>query len=115
MTEKEMEKFGEEPGNYGEYGQLAAILGKAGFLGESRIKVSLKRRLLVKAKKKNFAFGKWLIPAAAAALAALFLTVNLKDKEITGPAYYPAYETASDAYAACGKQGLKDYLSGPRF
>ncbi len=114
MTEKD---YKEE--DFGEYERLAAILRTTDLSGRSKIRHSLKNRLLSKAARegrKSFSQWKWLIPVTATALTALALAVNIgRYKEAELPVYYQAPEAGYNIYGNCGRQGLADYLSAPRF
>ncbi|MBU2572760.1 MAG: hypothetical protein KKH28_01615 [Elusimicrobia bacterium] len=103
---------------FGEYERLAAILRETDLSGKSKIRHSLKNRLLSKAAGKErrfFSPRKWLLPAIAATLAVLALTVNIGHQEAEQPAYYQVPEAGYNIYGSCGRQGLNDYLSVPRF
>lgn len=101
----------------GEYAKLAGILRAADYSGESRVRNSLKNRLLNQAAPaaRRAAFRGWRFPAAAAALAAIALLFIIPHKKTQPPVSYAAYETPTDAYSVCGRQGLKDYLPRPAF
>ncbi|HBB68317.1 MAG: hypothetical protein A2X28_01570 [Elusimicrobia bacterium GWA2_56_46] len=111
-----MTDFKEE--NFGEHNRLAVILRATDFSSKSKIKISLKNRLLSKAaneEKRSFTIWAWLLPAAAVTLAALMLTVNINHKEVEQSPYYQAPDADYNIYGNCGRQGLEDYLSAPRF
>ena len=113
MTEKNSKEE-----NFGEYGRLAAILRATDLSGKSKIRHSLKNRLLSKTareEKQSFSPWKWLLPAIATSLAVLTLTVNIGHKKAEQPAYYQAPDAGYNIYGNCGRQGLVDYLSVPRF
>lgn len=104
--------------SFGEHERLAAILRTTDLSGRSKIRHSLKNRLLSKAvreERKTFIQWKWLTPAIAAGFAALILTVNIGRKEPRQPASYQTPEAGQNIYGECGRQGLEDYLSAPRF
>ena len=112
MTEK-------DPGeNFEEFGRLPAILRAADLSGRSKVKDSLKERLLNRAgqaEKNASPRWQWLFPVAAMALAALAVSVIVPRKPVVLPDNSAAYEMPADNYGECGRQGLNDYLSGPRF
>ena len=113
MTEK-------DPGeNFEEFGRLPSILRAADHSGKSKVRDSLKERLLNRAaqeEKKILPKWNWLFPVAATALAALAVAVLAPHKQVVIPvAYSSAYDVPADNYGDCGRQGLKDYLAGPRF
>ena len=113
MTEKDPIKD-----DFSEYGRLEKLLKETDLSGKSKVRDSLKNRLISKAAQRearSFFRRAWLAPAAAAALAALALTINITHKRPEAPAYDQAYAIPSDAYGDCGRQGLSDYLSVPRF
>jgi hypothetical protein len=98
----------------GEFPGLDARLRRADFSGESRVKDSLKERLLAKAEKRS---GRrpvmWLLPAAA--LAAALIVMNVRRETPRGEAPAASYNLPTDGYGECGRQGLADYMAGERF
>ena len=112
---KEQEYQDETPG---EFKNLSALLRATDHSGKSKVRDSLKDRLLNRPAKEETTTSirwAWLFPAAAAAVAALGISVFLPHRRAAAPDYSAAYATNADAYGECGRQGLKDYLSGPRF
>ena len=111
---KEQEYNEEDPG---EFKQLVAMLRTTDLSGKSKVREPLKLRLLSgeKEEKPSFFPWQWLFPAAATALAAFAMMFVLPHKKPGAPAYYQVPDAGYDIYADCGRQGLKDYLSAPRF
>ena len=102
-------------GEFKEFGGLAERLGRADFSGESRVKDVLKERMLERAgKRRNSSLFVWLLPAAAA-LAAVIITLNVRRGAPPGPERAPSYELSSDGFGECGRQGLGDYMAEGRF
>jgi len=103
---------------FGEFTGLAGLLGRIDPSAQSRVRDSLKERLLnraaERARPRPFA-RLWLLPAAAAVLAALFLTTDIRRGAPAAAAYLPSYDVPSDGYAECGRRGLGNYLSETRF
>ncbi len=106
---------GKIDGEFDEFGGLAERLGRADFSGESRVKDILKERLLERAEKwRSRSLFVWLLPAAAA-LAAVLITLNVRRGPLPGPERAPSYELPADGYGECGRQGLGDYMAEGRF
>ena len=112
MTEND-----EEKDNFGEFENLAAVLRATDLSGKSKVRESLKARLLNRdiEEKKPFFSWRWALPVAAAAMAALILAVVLPHKNNADRAYSASYNIPTDSYGDCGRQGLKDYQAAPRF
>jgi hypothetical protein len=107
-----------ENGEFKEFGDLAARLGRADFSGESRVRDTLRGSLLEKAERpaRRRVFV-WLLPAAAALAVALFM-VNVRNRPLPAAAMASAaaaYGLPSDGYGDCGRQGLPDYAEEGRF
>ncbi|MEI7529547.1 MAG: hypothetical protein WCK76_11475 [Elusimicrobiota bacterium] len=103
--------------DFGEYSQLAETLRGLDFSVESGICNPLKNRLLGKTapETRRFVLPRWLLPAASAALAAAALTVVILHRRPEAPGAYLSYNPPFDSYSDCGRQGLQDYQSVPRF
>lgn len=103
--------------NSEEFGRLAGILRATDLSGKSKVRASLKERLLAaKQEEKSFPPWKWLIPAGAAAMAALVTAIGLGGHRAAGQQVsYQAPDAGYNVYAECGRQGLEDNMSAPRF
>lgn len=107
MNEKKDGEFGEFPG-------LAERLRRADFTGESRVRESLKERLLAKAEKRSRrGVFVWLVPAAA--LAAVMIMLAVRHEPLPAGTLAASYDLPADGFAECGRQGLGDYLAASRF
>lgn len=107
-----------EKEEFGEYEKLADMLRTIDLSDKSKVRDSLKNRLLSKTaeQRKSFHPWRWLLPAVAAAAAALLVTVNIGHKKAGEETpYYQVPDAGYDIYGVCGRQGLKDYLSILRF
>jgi len=102
--------------NPGEFGRLAAILRNTDLSGKSKVRESLKERLLAaKEEEKSYSPWRWFIPAAAVAMAALVMAIGLGRGRTAQPAFYQAPDAGYNIYGDCGRQGLEDNISTPRF
>jgi hypothetical protein len=101
-----------------EFQGLADRLARADFSGESRVRDVLRESLLARAERPaRRRVLVWLVPAAAALAAALFM-VNVRQCPVPGAVMAAAaagYSLPSDGYGECGRQGLPDYMAEGRF
>lgn len=107
-----------ENGEFKEFQGLADRLARADFSGESRVKDVLRESLLERsdrpARRRVLA---WLVPAAVAMAAGLFM-VNVRHRPLPGPGAAgaaAAYNLPTDGYGECGREGLADYMAEERF
>ena len=111
-----MKETDEIKDDFTEFAQLAGMLRATDLSAESRVRSTLKNRLLGKtapeARGGAFHGWGWGLPAAALAAGLLFFVPH---KQKAPAASYAAYEIHMDKYDVCGRQGLKDYLAGPAF
>lgn len=108
MKEKKNGEFGPD------MGRLEQKLRRADFSGESRVRDTLRERLLdpeARPRRRAPALA-WLVPAAAAA--ALLLVFSPRHKPAPA-AYGQSYSLPDDGYGACGRRGLQDYGAGEKF
>lgn len=111
MTDRNREEFGELAG-------VADLLGRIDPSVQSRVKASLKARLLSRAAEKaeHRPYARlWLVPAFAAALAVFFIATTDRRRAAQAPEYSPFYAIPSDGCGESGRGGLGDYLSAERF
>ncbi len=100
--------------DFKDFSGLAGRLKRADFSGESRVRDTLKGSLLDRAERRGrrrpFV---WLLPVAA--LAAVLLMVNVRQKPLAAPAPAASYNLTADGYGECGRQGLGDYMAEGRY
>lgn len=101
-------------GEFKEFGGLADRLKRSDFSGESRVRNTLRERLLdrAEARRRRVPAFAWLLPAAAAAV--LLLWPRGQEVPVTLAAA-PGYELADDGYSQCGRRGLGDVYGAARF
>lgn len=104
-------------GDFREFGGLADRLKRSDFSGESRVKNTLRERLLDRAetRRRRVPAFAWLLPAAAAAVLFVMFGPGRKAAEPEAAAYASAYNLPDDGYGACGRTGLEDFQAGERY
>lgn len=110
MNRDDEEEFGKELEG------LARRLRSADFSAESGVREELRGRLLARAGRPARSWRlAWLLPAAVAAAAALFMLDVRRRPAPPADSGAAGYNLPSDGYGQCGRQGLPDYPGSGRY